>query len=194
MRELSFESTTTLSQDAFAAWVQRRPSWDGNHYELLNGRVRMNPPAGYPHGKVEAQIVRAIGNVAAARGSGEVFGSSQGFELASGDTVEPDCSFISATRWQAMPAPRFGEFLRVAPDLVVEILSPSTRARDHGEKKAIYEANEVLEYWLVDSENDLVTVFVRTEGRFDAGRQYRKSDSFDSIVLGTTFAVKDLLA
>jgi Uma2 family endonuclease len=193
MDPVSFQSTTTMSPASFATWVRQRPSWDCNHYELLNGRIFMNPPAGFPHGEAEAKIVRAIGNAVGTRRTGKVFGSSQGFDLASGDTVEPDCSFVSSARWQAMSAPQLGEFLRVAPDLVVEILSPSTRSRDRGEKKAIYEGNDVLEYWLVDCEAGVITVFERREGRFDAGRCYERTKQLDSTVLETAFAVSELL-
>ena len=46
MRELGFESTSGMSQVEFAAWVQAREGWDPFGYELLNGRVVMNPPRG----------------------------------------------------------------------------------------------------------------------------------------------------
>jgi Uma2 family endonuclease len=84
------------------------------------------------------------------RRNGKVLDSSQGFELPSGDTVEPDHSFVSNERWDAAPAPKLGEFLKVVPDLVVEVLSQKTASQDRGEKKAIYERNGVREYWLVD--------------------------------------------
>ena len=54
--ELAFESTRTLTQEEFAAWVAARWRGDLNHYELLDGRVVMTPPAGYPHGAIEAAL------------------------------------------------------------------------------------------------------------------------------------------
>ena len=54
--ELAFESTRTLTQEEFAAWVAARWRGDLNHYELLEGRVVMTPPAGYPHGSIEAAL------------------------------------------------------------------------------------------------------------------------------------------
>jgi len=92
---------------------------------------------------------------------GKVFGSSQGYELPTGDTLEPDASFVSNARWSAGPAPKRGEFLRVVPDLVVEILSPSTASRDRGEKRKAYEAAGVRELWLVDERAGEVLVFAR---------------------------------
>ena len=62
-----------------------------------------------------------------------MLGSSAGYDLPSGDTLEPDVSFLSAARLAAGPAPERGRFLRIVPDLVVEILSDSTAKRDRGE-------------------------------------------------------------
>ncbi|HCF59899.1 MAG TPA: hypothetical protein DFS52_18140 [Myxococcales bacterium] len=99
MRELSFESTQSMGQSEFAGWVEKRARSDDHRYELLNGRVVMTPPAGHPHGWIEGRFQRLLGNYAADNRLGEVFGSSQGFELPSGDTGEPDVSFLSGERW-----------------------------------------------------------------------------------------------
>ncbi|SNB46501.1 Uma2 family endonuclease [Geobacter sp. DSM 9736] len=56
-----------------------------------------------------------------------------------------------------------------APDLVVEILSPSTGVKDKREKKALYERFGVREYMIVDPEHDMVERFVLSEGRYGAG-------------------------
>ncbi len=122
MRDPIFESTTTMDQPAFAAWVGSRPPHDEHHYEPLSGRIVMTPPAGWPHGNVEARLVARISAAAAphALGGSEqglVFGSSQGFELPTGDTVEPDASYVSRERWRAAPTPEHGKFLAVVPAL-----------------------------------------------------------------------------
>ena len=49
--------------------------------------------------------------------------------------------------------------LQGAPDLVVEILSPGTRARDLRLKRAVYERTGVMEYWAIDPDRDVVDVF-----------------------------------
>jgi Uma2 family endonuclease len=54
-----------------------------------------------------------------------------------------------------------------APDLVVEILSPGTRRRDKGRKRAVYDREGVGEYWIVDPETQSVTVL--RQPRADAG-------------------------
>lgn len=181
--EFTFESTRTLNQSEFPDWVRKRPSSDCNRYELLNRRVVMTPPAGHPHGFIEGKLAAVLGTFIGERQLGVYLGSSQGFELPSGDTVAPDHSFVSTDRWQAMPPPVEGEFLKVVPDLVVEILSPSTASRDRGEKRAIYEHNGVREYWLVDSRAREVVVLALRAGRFDAGQIYAEGTALRSEVL-----------
>lgn len=189
-----FESITTMDQRSFARWVASRPAHDDNHYELLNGRVVMMAPAGWPHGNVESRLQRRLANVVEAGGHGLVFGSSQGFELPTGDTLEPDASFVSMARWRAGSTPAEGEFLAVVPDLVFEILSPSTASRDRGEKKGIYAAAGVREYVLVDPRARTLTAFASVGGRFDAGRILGESDAWTSEVLPElTLCVGDLL-
>ncbi|MSP61292.1 MAG: Uma2 family endonuclease [Myxococcales bacterium] len=189
-----FESTETVSQEEFALFAEEREGLgDIYHYELLNGRIVMNPPAGYPHGSIESTVHLLIGNFVRQRAIGFAFGSSQGFDLPSGDTVEPDTSYVSRERWDAAPKPVPGKFLRVVPDLIVEVLSPKNAASDRGEKKAIYERNGVREYWLIDWRTQELTVFLLALGRFDQGRCLDLEERFESTVLaGLAFAVSDL--
>ena len=189
-----FESIETYTQVEFEDLVaERERLGDDHHYELLNGRVVMTPPAGYPHGGIEAALLRIIGSFVRAGKLGRVCGSSQGFALPSGDTVEPDASFVSEERWNAGPAPIPGKFLRVVPDLVVEILSTRTASRDRGEKKAIYERAGVREYWLVDSRARTVVRFARVRDRFDRGSTSSAGEAVESIVLaGLRVSVDEL--
>jgi Uma2 family endonuclease len=194
--DVSFESVTTMSQGEFAAWVAKRASWDRNRYELLNGRIVMNPSAGYPHGNVGNNVQLLLGNFVKSRKLGLVLDSSQGYELPSGDTLEPDHSFVSRARWDAAPEPQPGEFLRVVPDLVVEVLSPSTASRDRGEKKAIYALNGVREYWLVDTRSRELVVFTRGgDDKWDLGRVHSATDRARSTVLdGLELAIAEIFA
>jgi len=61
------------------------------------------------------------------------------------------------------------EGLRGAPDLVIEILSPSTAERDRGVKLDLYERQGVAEYWIVDPEEEAVDVW-----RFEGGRAFER--------------------
>ena len=158
-----------LTQAEFRTWLDERPGSDLGHYELLNGRIVVNPPAGWPHGRIGIRVARMVDEYTERHGIGFAFDSSTGFDLPSGDTLEPDASFVSTARWNAAPAPVFGQFLKVVPDLVVEILSPSTRRRDLTEKKDVYAKNGVEEYWIIDPRARSLTVFSRSNDSFDDG-------------------------
>ena len=193
MPQTAFVSTETFTQDEFEAWLADLPSQDDNHYELLHGSIVMSPPAGWPHGNVGARIARILGNCTTQAQLGEVLNSSAGYRLPSGDTVEPDVSFISSARLQAGPAPQRGKFLQIVPNLVVEILSTPTAVRDRTEKKTIYENNGVEEYWIVDTDRRTITVFRLAGGRYDNPLTCGSGERLTSVVLPQlTFAVSEI--
>ena len=167
--ETAFRSDEHFDQKQFRRWLDARPASDINHYELINGRIIMTPPAGWPHGGVEAALVSPLMQHVQSRKLGVVLGSSAGYDLPSGDTVEPDVSFIAIRRLAAGPKPVAGKFLRIVPNLVVEILSPTTARKDRVDKKSIYERNGVDEYWIVDPARKQVTVFHRGKRGYSAG-------------------------
>ena len=76
------------------------------------------------------------------------------------DCVEPDLLYVSREREQRQMTE---DYLEGAPDLVVEILSPSTKRFDLGAKHRLYERFGVSEYWIVDPEKETVGVY-RLEG------------------------------
>jgi Uma2 family endonuclease len=191
--QTAFISTETFTQKEFKRWLDERPSSDINHYELLRGRIVMSPPAGWPHGSTEARILTRINSFVETHALGVILGSSAGYDLPSGDTVEPDISFLSAARLAAGPAPQQGKFIRIVPNLVVEILSAATARRDQTEKKAIYAENGVEEYWIVDPKRRDITVYALSGKRFSRGTVYTTRDTLRSRVLdGFTLSVREV--
>lgn len=71
-----------------------------------------------------------------------------------------------------------------APDLVVEVLSPSTAKRDKTDKFTIYESNAIPEYWIADPYNETLEVYVLEDAEFKRQGVYGEKDSFKSPVLG----------
>ncbi|MCB9868745.1 MAG: Uma2 family endonuclease [Planctomycetes bacterium] len=190
VHDIVYRSCEQFTQEDFAGFAASVPPGDLCHYELIDGFIVREPPAGWPHGEVEGEIVFRLKSFLDGRGLGRSFGSSQGFEFPSGDTVEPDVSFVSAARWGTAPRPR--KFLRVVPELVFEILSPSTARIDLGPKRRVYARNGVLEYVLVDSERRVLTVF-RGEERRSVGEELGADATFSSRVLpGFGFRVGEL--
>ena len=80
------------------------------------------------------------------------------------DVVEPDLLFVSKVRQADVLT---SKHVRGAPDLVVEIGSPSTRKRDETIKRRLYERFGVSEYWVIDPELDEIKVYRSTDGRFE---------------------------
>ena len=77
-------------------------------------------------------------------------------------TLVPDIVFVSRDRLSIV-----GQKAIVgAPDLVVEILSPSTRRRDLGRKEELYAEYGIREYWVVDPKARSVSVYVLRDGRY----------------------------
>jgi Uma2 family endonuclease len=181
--QTAFVSTETFTQKEFKRWLDERPASDLNHYELLRGRIVMSPPAGWPHGSVESNIHVSLATFIRTHGLGIVLGSSAGYDLPSGDTVEPDVSFIANERLTAGPTLQAGKFVKIVPNLVVEILSPATAQKDRTEKKAIYEENGVEEYWLVDTKRREITVYTLTGKRFGRGKIYTARNPLLSRIL-----------
>jgi Uma2 family endonuclease len=182
VQKLAFQSLETMTQQQFARWLQTLPADDLHHYELLDGHVVMEPPAGWPHGEVAVEVSYRIKSYLRRKPLGRVFESSQGFDLPSGDTVEPDVSFVSAERWNELTRPVRG-FPPVVPDLVVEVLSPGTASIDRKRKKKVYERNGVREYWLVDPRARSVRVLLLTARGYREGRCLTAGDTFSSHVL-----------
>lgn len=193
--ETTFVSTATFNQKAFKRWVENRPLNDVNRYELVDGRIVITPPAGWGHGEIEARVVRILGEFVASHNLGRMFGSSTGYNLPSGDTLEPDVAFISNERWAKGPQVGKGQFLKIVPTLAVEILSPATAHRDRLEKKKIYEANGVEEYWLIDPDRREVMIFRLAKGKYSLGKRFRLTQNLRSRVLpGLEIRVRSLFA
>jgi len=94
--------------------------------ELVRGVLVVREPTGYRHGDVTARITKRLMDVVDAGGLGRVLAAETGFKLsADPDTVRaPDVAFISRAR---LPDPEHLGYPALAPDLVVEVLSPGDR-------------------------------------------------------------------
>jgi len=159
-------SEQTFSADEFEAMLGELPSSDLNHYELLEGRIVVTPPAGWPHGECGSSLGALFGPFVRKHKLGRVFDSSQGFRLSDKDTVEPDYSFITHQRWALGGPPVRGKFLNKVPNLVAEIIFPTTASRDRVRKRNIYARYGIDEYWLIDPEDEAIEVLVLKKDRY----------------------------
>ena len=143
------------------AEFERLPD-DGNHHELDEGDLIVMPPTGLRHGRVMRLVARALDRYAMQTGSGEVL-LDCGFRLAADTVQAPDVAFIRDDR-RTKVTERIGDF---APDLAVEILSPSDNAGRLQRKIGHYFAAGTSAVWVLDPESKTVSVYERS-GAFRA--------------------------
>ncbi len=167
--ETTFRSDERFTQAEFAAWLDKHARNLTGTCELIGGSIVMAPPAHYPHGTLITNLIFCLESHVRSGKLGKVHAASAGYEFRSGDTLEPDVSFVSTARLRQGPAPRSGQFMRVVPDLVVEVLSRPNEKYDRTEKKRIYARNGVDEYWLVAPRTRSVTLFSRDGSDCDEG-------------------------
>lgn len=133
----------------------------GERYELIDGDLFVTPAPTWRHQSVSSNLVRVLdAHVHAAR-LGWVR-DNLGVRLNDRTYVIPDAVFVSRERRAIIGA----RDLKGAPDLIVEILSPSTRRRDLLTKRALFARIETREYWVIDPEALTVTVLVLEKGSF----------------------------
>ena len=126
--------------------------------ELVRGEVRRNMPTGHPHGFIENIIGALLFIYLRQNDIGRAFSGEVGIYIRrEPDTVRAaDVAFISHERYEQV---RSDSYLDVAPELVVEILSPSDRWSDLQEKLGDYFAAGVQIVWLVDPQLAQVHVY-----------------------------------
>jgi Uma2 family endonuclease len=130
---------------------------DGHVCELLEGDLIRSPGA-ENHSAVYVRLSSALFHFAEARKLGQVFPSNTGFRLAEDLLLSPDVSFVSKERLKKIRvAP--DKFLAGAPDLVVEVLSPSDRMRHVNRKLDHYFEHGSRLAWLVNWPKQQVHIY-----------------------------------
>lgn len=135
--------------------VQQLPD-DGNRYEAIAGELYVTPAPSVRHQRIVKRLARELVRLLEDSGRGEVWFAPLGVRFpATGEGVQPDLLFVSNER-RAIVA---SDELKGPPDLVVEVLSPTTAGRDTGVKRVLYERQGVTEYWVVDPDARTVDVW-----------------------------------
>ncbi len=152
---------------------------DDERYELLDGELVMAPSPMESHQIVVMELGALLHVFVKARGLGQVFSAPYDVVLSDTDVVQPDLLFVSNERAHI----RTPANIRGAPDLVVEVLSPSTARRDWREKLDLYAEHGVPEYWLVDPDAKTVTVLLLDDGTFAEVAHYGAGETLISPIL-----------
>jgi Uma2 family endonuclease len=128
-------------------------------FELINGEIvaRNYPTAS--HQQILADLHLIIGSHVKTNQLGRVLFAPFGVVLDDFDDVQPDLIFVSTAKQDIIREDGiFG-----VPDMLVEIISPSSIKTDRGKKFRLYERMGVAEYWIVDINNRSIEVYQRLE-------------------------------
>ncbi len=139
----------------------------------------MSPSPTPHHQRIAGEIYWQIKAHLKEVGGGDVFISPIDVYLSETNTYQPDVIFISEERRSIIGAVK----IEGAPDLVVEVLSPSNAHYDLGKKQARYEQYGVREYWIVDPAERTLRILRLQDGQFKAARELRERGLIESTVL-----------
>jgi Uma2 family endonuclease len=148
---------------------------DGRRHELIDGEHYVTPSPNVRHQWILGTLHMLMRAWLESHPVGRVFMAPLDVVFTNFDVVEPDLLFVSTGRAADILT---AKHVTGAPDIVVEIGSPSTRKRDETIKRQLYERGGVSEYWIVDPDLDVVRVYRNREGRFERPEELR-ADSGD---------------
>jgi Uma2 family endonuclease len=151
------DASRTASRQKTAEDLYANPV-PGKCTELVAGRILVREPPGYRHGFVASRCLVAIATFANTYELGHVLAAETGFVLARApDTVRaPDVAFVSSSR---APLHQPAAYLEQAPDLVVEVVSPSDRASRLRAKVSDWIGAGVRLVWQIDPERRTARVY-----------------------------------
>lgn len=140
------EAKRLMTAEVFA----RLPSGRGTRYELVDGEPRKMAAAGFLHGMTVSQTNLVLGVFVAPRDLGALVGGETGFRVQHEPDVvfAPDVAFVARDRLPP-PSEQSG-FLPLAPDFVVEVVSPFDRRREVRAKAADWLRYGTRLVWLLD--------------------------------------------
>jgi Uma2 family endonuclease len=126
----------------------------GPRHQLVDGElIRMTPAPSYRHQALQAELLMRLRSFVRTHGLGDVVGAPIDVYLSEHDVFQPDVLFLSTARKARIAS----DGVHGAPDLVIEVLSPSTRHLDQGQKKRTWAKHGVIELWTVDPEEESIT-------------------------------------
>jgi Uma2 family endonuclease len=137
---------------------------EGDRHELIDGELFVTPAPIPLHQLVSMELSGSLWIVVRAKNLGRLMTAPIDVYLSPHDLVVPDLAFVSHARLNIIGPKRIDG----PPDLIVEILSPSTRRRDLTRKRDLYERHGVQEYWIADPVARTLTVHTLCDGRYEA--------------------------
>ena len=152
---------------------------EGTACQLIAGELVMSPAPIPLHQYIVGHFYAKMLQFVDKSSLGQVFSSPIDVRLNERNIFQPDILFISKEK-----AALIGErMIEGPPDLVAEVLSPSSAYHDLRTKFRVYEQAGVQEYWIVDPERKSVEVFVNSGGKFQLRQEAEGEGAAQSVLL-----------
>jgi len=178
----------TLTNDEFYDFV-RLPENDLKTFELIDGVVYEMPTGSGPHGLISTTFTVVLHTFVSPRKLGFVLGDNNEFILAPGVVLIPDASFTSKARM-----PKMLTRITIAPDIAVEVISPSNTPYDMQHKIEAYFRHGVRLFWGVYPLERVVRVITPNADGTYTTRMLTENDMLTGgdVLPGFSVAVRDL--
>ena len=145
-------------------------------YEIIGGEKFMAPAANLDHSGIISRLVTVFSNYFLEHKSGYVFSDDVDVHFSDGSLYKPDLVVVLKSNEKILANRKA---IYGAPDMVVEVLSHSTRRKDLTIKKDVYEAQGVREYWIIDPRAKIVSVYLLQDGKYFLDDEYILFDEAD---------------
>jgi len=164
---------------------------EGAPYQLIGGKLVMTPAPTTYHQIISMRLELKFANFVNEKNLGLVLDAPVDVYFGEKETYQPDIIFIARDRFHIIEPAR----INGAPDLVVEILSPSTGYYDLKKKARTYARHGVKEYWVADPEDKSIEVYKGQEEKFVLDQRVEEKGKVKSLVLdGLEVEARDVFA
>ena len=150
-------------------------------YELLNGELVKRAAPSPLHQRISGRLSRKIGAWIEEKNLGELFYAPIDVFLDDYNVPQPDLIFIKKERLGIV---NLEEAVMGMPELVIEILSPSSIKRDRFEKMEVYQRFKAPEYWIVDPANSSIEVYTLQNDKLEIAGFAAQEGTVQSPALG----------
>jgi len=162
---------------------------DGKQYEVIDGELFMTPAPRPKHQEIVVRLTEELSRFVREKSLGKVFVAPTDVLLEQHTILQPDVLFIHKERLEIVKE----QAIEGAPDLVVEVLSPSTFYKDLRKKMTAYSQFGVQEYWIVDPETETIEVYARRDDKLQLAQKFSSGEAVESVLLpGLQLAVRDI--
>ena len=158
--------------------------------ELIEGDFYVVPASSTRHQQILRSLATALWDFVEGNGLGEVLWAPYDVVFSDEDVVQPDILFVSEGRRGIITEANISG----APDLVIEILSPSTADRDKNLKMSLYSRAGVREYWIVDPTDETVQVLELGSEGYEVDRTYTAGKVPSSVLPGFKIEISHIFA